>query len=140
MGNEKGASVTKILFVDNDEAGFQVRQCIARVLEKLPAMELFHANDATEALTLLDQLKPDVIVLDHEHEEEKCLFLESLSSNHPPVIVQSAEDSRPTTDRAGLVRHVPRNDSLEGLHQTLILATSLGTPGQGSVKPTGIVH
>ena len=54
---------TRLLFVDADETSFQVWQCMANVLDSLPPFEFHYAADATEALEGLDQIKPDVIVL-----------------------------------------------------------------------------
>ena len=89
---------TKILFIDNDEPAFEVRQCMAKVLGSLPPVKLFHAKDATEALSMLDELKPDVVVLDDE---------------------QGAEKDQSVT-------YIPKSDSLEGIHDTLVLITAIG--------------
>ena len=70
---------TKILFVDSDEAAFHFRKCMVKVIAELPPVELFHATDATEALMLIDRLKPHVIVLDNESIEERELLLDSLT-------------------------------------------------------------
>ncbi len=119
---------TKILFVDSDETSFQVRQCMARVLSSLPPIELFHARDATEALAMLEQLKPDVIVLDDEIPAERDLFIDSLPGNHPPIVLRS-ETTLPAPEKFKLDKHVtyiPKNESLDGIHQTLILVTAIG--------------
>jgi DNA-binding NarL/FixJ family response regulator len=118
--------VTKILFIDNDETAFQIRQCIARVLSQLPPIELFHACDATEGLSLLENLKPDVVILDDELNEERDLFLESLPGKHPPVLVQTQLPA-PRTGAHREVTYMVKNESLEGIHQTLLVATTLAT-------------
>lgn len=120
--------MTKILFIDNDEMAFQVRQCIAKVLAQLPPVQLFHASDATEGLQLLENVKPDVVILDDEISEERDLFLDSLTAAHPPVLVQiegrtPSEAPRHTTK----VTYIEKNESLEGIHQTLMFATNVAS-------------
>lgn len=120
---------TKILFVEEDERSFEVRQCVARVLQALPPVLLFHAKDATEALNLLDQIKPDVIVLDGEVQEEKELFIDSLHGAHPPVVVRTDNEGNSSVKNFSLekqVNYIPKNESLEGIHQTLLLAAAIG--------------
>jgi len=123
--------ITKILFIDNDETSFQFRKCMAKVLNSLPPIELFHAVDATEALGMLETLQPDVIVIDGELAEEKELFLDSLSSEHPPIVLQTNEstDER-NSDQFETSNHITKmekNESVDGIHQTLRLASELGT-------------
>lgn len=119
---------TKILIIEHDEAAFQILQCIARALVSLPPVELFHARDASEALAMLEALDPDVIVIDGQETEEKELLIDSLSVDHPPIIVQTdAEDDE--TEIQVLdeeITIVPRGESLEGIHQTLKVAAALG--------------
>lgn len=120
---------TKILFVEEDERSFEVRQCVARVLQALPPVQLFHAKDATEALSLLDQIRPDVIVLDGEVNEEKELFIDSLHGEHPPVVIRTEQDAQNCVSNFSLeraVNYIPKNESLEGIHQTLLLAAAIG--------------
>lgn len=118
--------MTKILFIDSDEIAFQIRQCIVRALRELPPVELHHASDATEALSLLENIKPDVIVLDEEPVEESALFLDSLHGSHPPVVVQTVDEGKRTRQRPE-VTYITKNDSLDGVHQTLLTATTLAT-------------
>ena len=120
--------VTKILFIDNDEASFQIRQCVARVLAELPPLEMFHARDASEGLALLDEHHPDVVVFDDELGSELKLFLDSLAKNHPPIVfctetADQFDKTRPEDD----VTCIPKCESLEGLHQTLVVAASLAS-------------
>ncbi len=119
---------TRILIVNHDEACFQVQQCILKALRDLPPVELYHAHDATEALSMLDRLSPNVIVMDDEEPAEKELIIDSLTCNHPPILLQS-EDEKPASEmssRNGPITRIPKNESLEGLHQTLLLAVALG--------------
>lgn len=120
---------TKILFVEEDERSFEVRQCVAKVLQALPPVQLFHAKDATEALHLLEQIRPDVIVLDGDGQEEKELFIDSLHGEHPPVVVRTEEEDKNIVKNFSLeksVNYIPKNESLEGIHQTLLLAAAIG--------------
>lgn len=125
---DRDVSPTKILFIENDEAVFQIRQCIARALISLPPVELYHARDATEALSMLESLSPHVIVIDGEETEEQELFIDSLSVQHPPIVVQTEQDAqeRPRFMSDEEILCIEKNESLEGIHRTLTLAASLG--------------
>ena len=141
MTNGEQFRTTKILFVDSDETSFQVRQCMARVLDSLPPIELFHARDATEALQMLEQLKPDVIVLDDDTPAERDLFMDSMSGGHPPIVVRS-ENRASSPKEFSLtksVNYIPKNESLDGIHQTLILVTAIGVKATGA-KSSSAVH
>ena len=120
-------SVTRILIVDSDEKSFEVRQCIARTLEQLPPVELFHARDATEALAMLESLTPDVIVIDEEEPAERDLFIDSLGVKHPPIVLctESHSDSI-TMELDKEITYIPKTETLEGFHQTLQLAAAIG--------------
>jgi DNA-binding NarL/FixJ family response regulator len=128
--------VTKILFIDDDEVSFQFRKCMAQVLGTLPPVELFHANDATEGLMMLDDVKPDVIVLDNEMPEECDLFLDNLSASHPPVIVQVEEQSKNSSKPQSniVINYIQKNESLAGVHETLMAVTNIAAKGE--VPPT----
>ncbi|MCB0323976.1 MAG: hypothetical protein KDD69_10395 [Bdellovibrionales bacterium] len=128
---------TKILFIEHDEAAFQIRQCIARALLSLPPVELYHARDATEALSMLESLNPDVIVIDGEETEERELFIDSLSLNHPPIVVQTEAQASSVCDSE--ITCIQKNDSLEGIHQTLTLAAALGEKFTGA-RVSGALH
>ena len=119
---------TKILFIENDEAAFQILQCIARALLTLPPIELYHARDASEALAMLDSLGPDVIVIDEDEAEERDLLIDSLSVNHPPIILQTDTTDSPNAASSldEEITRIPRCESLEGIHETLKVAAALG--------------
>ena len=120
---------TKILIINHDEACFQVQQCIAKALSNLPPVELYHARDATEALGLLDRLSPDVVVISDEEPDEGELFIDSLASNHPPILLQTETGVPAPKDFniRGEITRIPKNESLEGLHHTLMLAVAIGS-------------
>lgn len=117
---------TKVLFIDADEASFQIWQCMARTLEKLPPMELFYAQDATEGLNMLEDLHPDVIVVNlDEDASERDIFLDSLYTQHPPVIVPAAEITH--AHKAALtqdIHYIKRHETLDGILHTLITAAT----------------
>lgn len=117
--------VTRILFIDHDETAFQFRKCMAKVLGTLPQVELFHAADATEALLLLEQLQPDVIVIDDESPEERDLFLDSLTAVHPPIILQGDSGSDQGYRGQREVTVLQREETLEDIHHTLMVAASV---------------
>ncbi len=122
---------TKILFVESDEISFQVRECMAKVLNALPPIELFHARDATEALAMLEQLKPDVIVLDDENPAESDLFMESMVKGHAPIVIRTDTRATPAKEFSigKPVTFIPKGESLDGIHQTLMLVTAIGVKG-----------
>ena len=119
--------MTKILFIEEDLITFEIRKCIAAVLEGIQPLELFHAKDATEGLELLDEVKPDVVVIGHEERSETELFMDGLTMNHPPVVVDQ-EESQISHKRAG-VTYTKKDGSLEGIHQLLKTAQSLAALG-----------
>lgn len=125
---------TKILIIDHDETSFQVQQCVARALSNLPPVELYHAHDATEALAMIDKLHPDVIMLDDEEREEKDLLIDSLGAIHPPVVL-TTDENLPSPKQFNLnesVTRIPRSESLEDIHQTLLLVTAIGVKFTGT--------
>jgi DNA-binding NarL/FixJ family response regulator len=133
---------TKILIVDHDEASFQVQQCIAKALANLPPVELYHARDATEALSMLDRLSPDVVVMDDEEPEEKDLLIDSLVSGHPPILLQT-DENLPTPQNFNLdgeITRIPKSESLEGIHQTLMLAVAIGVKFTGGKSCNTMLH
>ena len=140
MSGEKSRT-TKILFVDNDETSFQVRQCMAKVLNSLPPVELFHARDASEALSMLDQLHPDVVVLDDETPAERDLFMDSMVGNHVPIVVRSETRQVLPKDFSleKKITYIPKSESLDGIHQTLLLVTAIGVKST-NLKITGSIH
>lgn len=141
MFDQDHSRTTKILFVESDDMSFQVRQCIAKVIEALSTVELFHAHDATEALSMLDQVKPDVVVFEDEHTGETELFIDSLSPNHPPVVMRT-DDATPSEKPFSLdkpITYIPKVESLDGIHETLVLATALGNRGSANSK-SGEIH
>ena len=139
-------STTRILIVDSDETSFEIRQCIARALEELPPIELFHARDATEALALLETLAPDVVVIDDDEPGERDLFIDSLATDHPPIVLctddlcaeqSEAEGSVLQVDRE--ITYIPKSETLEGFHQTLKLAAAIGMKFTGE-KENPTIH
>lgn len=115
---------TKILFVDESETSFQIWECVARALQGLPPLEFVYASDASDGLAKLDQVRPDVVMLNvDEHVDEARVFVESLHGAHPPVVVHAlAETNIKPID--GEIFVVDRGGSLEGMHKALLLATA----------------
>ena len=107
----------------------------------MPPIELFHAKDACEALTLLDQIKPDVIVLDDEIPVERDMLMDSLSPGHPPIVLRT-ETNLPSPKDFRIdqtITYIPKNESLEGIHQTLVLITAIGVRN-GNSRREAFVH
>ena len=122
----KQGTTTKILFIYEDEASFQIWKCMANVIEQLPPVELFLALDATEGLNMIDHVKPDVIVLDNDMADERDMFLDNISVDHPPILIQTDSTSRNQQMVNGKqVVYVEKNGTLEGIHKTLLVATTV---------------
>ena len=122
--------VTKILFIEEDLTSFEIRKCIAAVLEGISPVELYHAKDASEGLELLDEVKPDVIVIEHEERAEAELFLDGLNHNHPPIVVDVLEtEASEERGERSVVTYLKHDGSLEGIHHLLKVAKSLAALG-----------
>lgn len=116
---------TRVLVVDHDEASFQVRKCIASVSSGLCSLELIYAKDASEALMIIDRKIPDVILFNaDENVEEFELLIESLDSEHPPIVLQGDFDQLqlPKTES---IKRIPNDESIDSIHETLMLVGSI---------------
>lgn len=132
--------VTRILIVEEDESSFEFRRCLADKLEELPPIELFHARDATEALALIESLCPDVLVIDDDNPDESELLIDSLDPEHLPVVfcTENVDQAIRVLVGANDVTCIQRNESIEGLHQTLRVAAALGVQALVEKKSTSI--
>ncbi len=134
-------NATKILVIEGDQANFQVRKCIAQALGLLPTINLLHAKDVVEGLKIIEQTKLDAIIYSEEDLFDREFLLESLGTTHPPLVLQT-EDSEFFKTKQTLeqnIMYVPIYDTLEGMHQVLMLAASLGKR-VGSSTRTQEVH
>lgn len=126
--------ITKILFVDNDNLAFQIRQCAARAIFGLPPLELFHANDANEALATIEQIRPDVVVLDSKLSEEIEVLIDNLGGYLPSFIVQTdnatLEELESFQQLGAGVTCIANGNSLDSLHSMLLLAASIAQQKQ----------
>ena len=116
---------TRVLVVDHDEASFQVRKCIASVSSGLCSLELIYARDASEALMIIDRKIPDVILFNaDESVEEFELLIESLDSEHPPIVLQGDFDQLqlPKTES---IKRIPNDESIDAIHETLMLVGAM---------------
>ena len=105
---------------------------MVQVLQEIPPLELFHAQDATEGLSLLDKLKPSVVVLDESVIEECELFLDSLAHNHPPIVMQINKHHLKKCQQAlhrEDINYISKNDSLAGIHETLVTVANIAQRG-----------
>jgi chemotaxis response regulator CheB len=118
--------VTRILFIEEDETAFEIRKCIAAVIEGIEPLEMYHAKDASEALELLEEICPDVVVIEHEEEAERDLFLDGLTKEHPPVLIDSEKEPKNKSDGVSFVR---KDGSLAGIHELLRTAQALASVG-----------
>ncbi|HDQ13531.1 MAG TPA: response regulator [Sediminispirochaeta sp.] len=110
--------MTKILLVDDS---FIARHGIKTLLSD-HTFEVVEAKDGKEALDLIDQITPDLILLDLlMPQPDGFKVLEELhkrDSSSPPVIILSADIQSTTRDRcmalgaAGFLKKPPHRDSL----------------------------
>ena len=64
-------------------------------------------------------------MLDGEISEECSLLLDSLAAEHPPIVFQTEKPKEARSSGDGEITYIEKNESLEGLHKTLLVATSL---------------
>lgn len=124
----EACSSTKILVIEEDQTNFQVRHCIAQALGLTNSIDLIYAYDVSEALRIMEKSSPDVILFSEEDLIEKEMLLDFLGEKHPPLILQTEDDAhfshKQKTDQK--IMYVPVYDTLEGMHQVLMLAASMG--------------
>jgi chemotaxis response regulator CheB len=135
---ETDSESMKILVVDHDETSFQVRRCIAMALEEARTVELIYAEDASEALSIIEKFAPDVVLFNGSEAEEADLLFESLAYDHPPIIFQSDDQLKlpcRNQDELGAIRCIPMDESLEQMHETLKLVISIGEKFSGTKIP-----
>ena len=123
-------SVTKILFVEEDELAFEFKKCIATALHNIKRLnegmvEMYYAQDATEGLRILEKENPDVVVLDDNINEECELFLESLSPQHPPIVLQVDGKQKTRTGKLENLSCMQKDDSLDSINSVLSVATKI---------------
>lgn len=119
---------SNILVIENDQSNFQVRKCIAQALGLLSSIKLIHAKDVKTGLSMLEKNKFSAIIYSEEDCTEKDSLIQKLGDFHPPLVIQT-EDSDYYKHKQSLdqnIMYVPIYDTLEGMHQVLILAATLG--------------
>ena len=125
---------SRILIVDHDETAFQVRKCIAAVSAGLSGIELLYARDASEALAIIEKKQPHAVLFStDENNDEAELLIDSLSSGHPPIVIQGDQSLDnlhiPEPDH---IKKIPNDDSLDSIHATLRLLNSLAERFSGT--------
>ncbi len=138
---KEAKNTTKILIIDNDQTSFQVQECVAKALGTLKNIELIHAADVTEALSMIDKQIPDAILCSDEDHGEKSLLLDAVGRSHPPILFQTA-DKNHFKKKQSLeqdIMYVPQYETLEGIHQLLTLAAAMGEKHMG-IRTTRAIH
>jgi len=118
---------TRILVIDADQTNFQVRHCIAQALGLLNSIELIHTSDVSEGVNIINTKGTDAIIFSEESITEKKRLLDSLSLDHPPLVLETS-DVNHFKQKQNLnqnIMYVPVYDTLEGMHHVLLLAVSL---------------
>lgn len=118
---------TRILVIDADQTNFQVRHCIAQALGLLNSIELIHTSDISEGVNIINSKGTDVIIYSEESLTEKKRLLDSLSLDHPPLVLETSDVNhfKKKQNLNQNIMYVPIYDNLEGMHQVLLLAVSL---------------
>lgn len=137
--------VTRVLFVEEDELSFQFSKCIADVIPDLKSVQLSYASDATEALSLLEREKFDVVVINEENRGEKNLLLDGLGVNHPTILIQSEEvefkvDNLNQDPNKDNVIKIPMIESVDAVKQTLLLASQFSQPKAEPTTKLKVLH
>lgn len=134
MDMREVSKTTKILVIEGDQTSFQVRKCIAQALGLNTSVELVHASDVSEGLKIMDKIHPDAIIFSENDKLEKEFLLDSVGNIHPPIILQT-EDASYFNKKQSIednVMYVPFYDTLEGMHQIIVLAAALGEKFEGA--------
>ena len=133
---------SNILVIENDQSNFQVRKCIAQALGLLSSIKLVYAKDVNTGLLMMGKNKFNAIIYSEEECTEKDILIKKLGNLHPPLVIQT-EDSAFYKDKQSLdqnIMYVPIYDTLEGMHQVLILAATLGGRINKSVNQLEDLH
>jgi len=123
-------TATKIVFIESDEVSFQFRQCMAGVMQSLPEIELFLAKNADEALELIENNSADVLVVDDELTDDLQVIIDNQNLVNIPIILQSDEEELSLqTFPESTITILPKEESIEEIHQTLRVAHDLSQSG-----------
>ncbi|HMO18789.1 MAG TPA: hypothetical protein PKA63_11375 [Oligoflexia bacterium] len=135
-------SNTTILIIEDDQKNFEVRKCIAQALGLLNTVTLLYARDVSEALHSIDECRPDAIIYSENDTSEKAFLLENLGEKHPPLVCQTSdtEHFKQKQNMLQNIMYVPEYDTLEGMHQVLLLATSMGKRFNDSLSISEVLH
>lgn len=111
-------SVAKVLYIDRNELAFQFQQCIARVLEDIPRVQLYRVSTTSEAIKVLPTIRPDLLVLDDELIQELDALIEALPNISFPVVVQMS-DIKTVRKQHENVTYIEKSGSLDGIQSLL---------------------
>lgn len=125
------SSCIRVLLVDDH---IMMRQGLRAVLDEYPEVELVgEAGNGEEAVQLVDQLRPAVVVMDiNMPKMDGIEATERIKSHHPETIViglsvNAAKENEEAMTRAGAVRLVTKEAAMEELYGAI----------QGAVKREG---
>lgn len=125
------SSCIRVLLVDDH---IMVRQGLRAVLDEYPDVELVgEAGNGEEAVQLVDQLRPAVVVMDiNMPKMDGIEATERIKSHHPETIViglsvNAAKENEEAMTRAGAVRLMTKEAAMEELYGAI----------QGAVKREG---
>ena len=127
----------RVLLVDDH---VMMRQALRSILDGYPDVELVgEAGDGLEALALVDQLHPSVVVMDinmpHMSGIKATL---QIKAHHPEIFVigltvNAGAEIQEAMRKAGAVQCITKEAAVDDLYQAIQTAVS-GAPAQGS-KP-----
>ncbi len=117
--------MTKVLIVDDDAVD---RQMVRRTLRFLQNLSFLEARDGEEALVLIGEHSPEIVLTDLRMPKMDGLALvRRLRDDHPSIVPilltsQGSEQIAAEALRAGAMDYVPKNLAREGLGEAIFRA------------------
>ena len=129
---------TTALIVDDE---LSARTYVHLLLKEVGITKWWDAEDGAQALTLFEQHRPELVLLDVNLRVTTGLqVLQRLKRSHPglPVVMLSSEDASTTVQEAlrlgaaaYLLKHSPKEEALKKLRETLDALPETKPPGGG---------
>ena len=120
----------RVLFVEEDIAAFQILECLVKVLQNIHPIELFHASDASDALSRFSKIHPHVIVMNNESYEDIELLKDNIINENASLVlfrnIDEQDNNKKQKSDTNIV-FLPRSETLEEIHNNLIILSSLAT-------------
>jgi len=133
----KGRTIVQVLLVD-DHA--MMRQGLRSVLDAYADIQVVgEAKDGVEALTLVEELRPRVVVMDINMPRMNGIDATAHIKTHWPgttvigISVNAGDDNSEAMKRAGAVTVVPKDMAVDQLHDVIV--QEVNTSGDNFIQP-----